>query len=194
MHAELKLGYGIRVGHNAVAMLMSRAGLRGLSGNRDGDPLRPGHPSPPGHSPTGRSNPVSCPPSVSVGDCFDNALMESFWARVQVELLDRRRRRTRIELGQRYLIPRNLPQPATTPHRPRHANTDRMRENPPRQQPNRRPTGPSELTPKNPVTISPKKRGNSRRKGDQQQYLKPRRTAEWRLHPSTGHFRGRAAP
>ena len=24
----------------------------------------------------------------SVGDCFDNALMESFWARMQVELLD----------------------------------------------------------------------------------------------------------
>ena len=35
----------------------------------------------------------------SVGDCFDNALMESFWARMQVELLDRRRWRTRIELA-----------------------------------------------------------------------------------------------
>ncbi len=33
----------------------------------------------------------------SVGDCFDNALMESFWARMQVELLDRRRWRTRID-------------------------------------------------------------------------------------------------
>ncbi|MXZ68313.1 MAG: transposase [Acidimicrobiia bacterium] len=33
-HAELRLGYGIRVGHNAVAMLMRRAGLQGLSGNR----------------------------------------------------------------------------------------------------------------------------------------------------------------
>ncbi|MDE0438531.1 MAG: integrase core domain-containing protein, partial [bacterium] len=30
---------------------------------------------------------------------FDNALMESFWARMQVELLDRRRWRTRIELA-----------------------------------------------------------------------------------------------
>ncbi|MDE0440025.1 MAG: hypothetical protein OXJ36_16835 [bacterium] len=34
MHAELRLGYGIRVGHNAVAMLMRRAGLQGLSGSR----------------------------------------------------------------------------------------------------------------------------------------------------------------
>ena len=34
VHAELRLGYGIGVGHNAVAMLMRRAGLQGLSGNR----------------------------------------------------------------------------------------------------------------------------------------------------------------
>ena len=34
MHAELRLGYGIRVGHNAVAMLMRRASLQGLSGSR----------------------------------------------------------------------------------------------------------------------------------------------------------------
>ena len=34
VHGELKLGYGIRVGHNAVAMLMRRAGLAGLSGSR----------------------------------------------------------------------------------------------------------------------------------------------------------------
>ena len=35
----------------------------------------------------------------TVGDCFDNALMEAFWARMQVELLDRQRWRTRIELA-----------------------------------------------------------------------------------------------
>ena len=35
----------------------------------------------------------------TVGDCFDNATMESFWARMQVELLDRRRWRTRIEFA-----------------------------------------------------------------------------------------------
>lgn len=27
----------------------------------------------------------------SVGDCFDNAVMEAFWSRVRVELLDRKR-------------------------------------------------------------------------------------------------------
>jgi hypothetical protein len=27
----------------------------------------------------------------SVGDCHDNSMIESFWSRMQVELLDRRR-------------------------------------------------------------------------------------------------------
>ena len=35
----------------------------------------------------------------SVGDCYDNAMIESFWARMQVELLDRHRWRTRVELA-----------------------------------------------------------------------------------------------
>ena len=35
----------------------------------------------------------------SVGDCFSNAVIESFWARMQVELLGRQRWRTRIELA-----------------------------------------------------------------------------------------------
>jgi transposase InsO family protein len=34
-----------------------------------------------------------------VGDCFDNAVMEAFWSRMQVELLDRRRWSTRVELA-----------------------------------------------------------------------------------------------
>ena len=34
----------------------------------------------------------------SVGDCYDNAMIESFWSRMQVELLDRRRWKTRLEL------------------------------------------------------------------------------------------------
>lgn len=39
-------------------------------------------------------------PSIgSIGDCVDNAMMESFWARVQVELLNRKRWRTRMELS-----------------------------------------------------------------------------------------------
>ena len=35
----------------------------------------------------------------SIGDCFDNATIESFWSRMQVELLDRQRWKTRIELA-----------------------------------------------------------------------------------------------
>jgi transposase InsO family protein len=35
----------------------------------------------------------------SIGDCYDNGLMESFWGRMQTELLNRRRLRTRIELA-----------------------------------------------------------------------------------------------
>ncbi|GAA4364010.1 hypothetical protein GCM10023088_07730 [Actinomadura verrucosospora] len=37
------------------------------------------------------------PSMGSVGDCYDNAMMDSFWSRMQVELLDRQRWRTRIE-------------------------------------------------------------------------------------------------
>jgi transposase InsO family protein len=39
------------------------------------------------------------PSMGSVGDCYDNAMMGSFWSRVQVELLDRKRWSTRIELA-----------------------------------------------------------------------------------------------
>jgi putative transposase len=35
----------------------------------------------------------------SVGSCFDNAVIESLWSRMQVELLDRKRWRTRVELA-----------------------------------------------------------------------------------------------
>ena len=35
----------------------------------------------------------------SVGDCFDNAVIESFWGRLQVEVLNRKRWRTRIKLA-----------------------------------------------------------------------------------------------
>ena len=35
----------------------------------------------------------------SIGDCVDDAMMESFWARVQVELRNRRWWRTRLELS-----------------------------------------------------------------------------------------------
>lgn len=39
------------------------------------------------------------PSMGSVGDCFDNAMIESFWSRMQVELLDRKRWKTRVELS-----------------------------------------------------------------------------------------------
>jgi transposase InsO family protein len=35
----------------------------------------------------------------AVGAAFDNAMVESFWARMQVELLNRRRWKTRVELA-----------------------------------------------------------------------------------------------
>ena len=35
----------------------------------------------------------------SIGDCYDNGLMESFWARMQVELFNRKRWNTRLELA-----------------------------------------------------------------------------------------------
>ena len=39
------------------------------------------------------------PSMGSVGSCYDNAMIESFWSRMQVELLDRRHWRTRVELA-----------------------------------------------------------------------------------------------
>jgi hypothetical protein len=35
----------------------------------------------------------------SVGDCYDNAMIEAFWSRMQVELLDTRRWKTRVEFA-----------------------------------------------------------------------------------------------
>jgi putative transposase len=185
VHAELVLGRAIRVGHNAIAMLMRRAGLagrtgapkrRGIAGVATVDDLvdrgfrreRPNqlwvtditeHPTREGkvycavvldafsrrvvgwsisHSPnaalttnalgmaieqrnaqhgetvihsdhgtpftswtfTERARKSGLVPSMgSVGDCFDNALIEAFWSRMQVELLDTRRWKTRIELA-----------------------------------------------------------------------------------------------
>jgi transposase InsO family protein len=39
------------------------------------------------------------PSMGSVGDAYDNAVIESFWARMQTELLDRKRWKTRVELA-----------------------------------------------------------------------------------------------
>jgi transposase InsO family protein len=39
------------------------------------------------------------PSMGAVGDAFDNAVIESFWARLQTELLNRSKWKTRIELS-----------------------------------------------------------------------------------------------
>jgi putative transposase len=184
VHAELTLGLGITVGHGAVEMLMRRAGIKGLPGNRR---PRPRHQTPtasdlvhrdfarpvpdqlwvtditehptregkvycavvldtwsrrvvgwsidssqtsalvtsaldmairnrdarPGviiHSDHGvqytswaftdRARASGLVPSMgSIGDCYDNAMVESFWGRMQTELLNRKRWRTRLELA-----------------------------------------------------------------------------------------------
>ena len=184
VYAELTLGRGIRVGHNAVAMLMQRAGIagrngvrrwRGIPGAATAEDLvdrqfrrtRPNelwltditeHPTREGkvycavvldafsrrvvgwsisHNPTAgltcnalgmaieqrdavrgtvihsdhgsqftawtfseRARKSGLLPSMgTVGDCYDNAMMEAFWSRMQVELLDSRRWKTRVELA-----------------------------------------------------------------------------------------------
>src|SRR5262249_9376036 len=49
---------------------------------------------------TDRARASGLVPSMgSIGDCYDNAMIESFWGRVQTELLDRQRWRTRIKLA-----------------------------------------------------------------------------------------------
>jgi transposase InsO family protein/transposase-like protein len=183
VHAELRLGLGIVVGHHAVELLMRRAGIHGLPGSRRPRPkhqtptagdlvnrefARPApnllwvtditeHPTREGkvycavvldtysrkvvgwsidstqtatlvtnalgmainnrqpagtviHSDHGvqftswvftrRVKEAGLAPSMgSIGDCYDNGMMESFWGRMQTELLNRRRWKTRIELA-----------------------------------------------------------------------------------------------
>jgi len=186
VHAELTLGRGVNVGHNAIEMLMSRAQIYGLPGRKrrakaiktvtasdlvDRDfarvapdrlwvtditehPTREGkvyccvvldvfsrrvvgwsidhrqdtalvtnalgmaitNRNPPGssgliiHSDHGtqftswafteRAHRSGLVPSMgSIGDCYDNAVIESFWGRMQTELLNRKRWNTRVELA-----------------------------------------------------------------------------------------------
>ena len=185
VHAELTMGHGIAVGHNAVELLMRRAGLQGITGRpkfrrvanvatssdlvtrdfgrsqanelwvtditehptREGkvyccvvldawsrrvvgwsidsspnaalvtnalgmaiDGRRPAEGTTVIHSDQGtqftswaftrRAIDSGLLPSMgSKGDCYDNAMIESFWSRMQVELLNRRRWSTRVELA-----------------------------------------------------------------------------------------------
>ena len=49
---------------------------------------------------TERARKAGLLPSLgSVGDPYDNAVVESFWGRMQTELLNRRKWRTRLELA-----------------------------------------------------------------------------------------------
>lgn len=49
---------------------------------------------------TDRAKASGLVPSMgSIGDCYDNSMIESFWSRMQVELLDRKRWKTRLELA-----------------------------------------------------------------------------------------------
>ena len=212
------MGYGITVGHNAVEMLMRRAGLTGLPGNRrrrkriipvdtavdlvdrnfkrtepdqlwvtditehrtregkvycavvldvfsrrvvgwsiDASPtsslvtalgMAIGNREPDGtviHSDQGpqftswaftnRARQSGLVPSMgSIGGCFDNAVVEAFWGRMQVELLKPATMADPHRTGQRHLrIPRGLPQPSATPLCIGDAHPDRIRENPPQQ-------------------------------------------------------------
>ena len=184
VHAELRIGRGITVGHNAVALLMRRAGLRGLTErkrwrarpntpsvadlvDRNFTVIEPDvlwvtdvteHPTREGklycsvvldaysrrvvgwsidasqtaalvtnalgmaiesrspqagtilHSDRGtqftswafttRAKQSGLLTSMgTVGDPYDNAVVEAFWARMQVELLNRKKWRTRVELA-----------------------------------------------------------------------------------------------
>ncbi len=184
VHAELTLGRGLVVGHGTVELLMTRAGIRGVTGRprwrrptpdlisadlveRNFTRSAPNqlwvtditeHPTREGKvycavvldtysrrvvgwsidaSPTaalitsalGMAIDTRTPPSGavihsdrgvqsgswpftdrakgsgllssmgSIADCFDNAMSESFWSRMQVELLNRRRWNTRMELA-----------------------------------------------------------------------------------------------
>jgi putative transposase len=50
----------------------------------------------------------------TVGDCLDNAMMESFWSSMQIELLNRRKWKTRVELANATSPEDSRPQVETT--------------------------------------------------------------------------------
>jgi hypothetical protein len=85
----------------------------------------------------------------SIGDCYDNALIESFWGRMQTELLNRQRWKTRIELANAIFDYLEIFHHRRRRHfRPRDAHSDRVRTATPI-----RPTRglkPSMATPRNP--------------------------------------------
>ena len=63
-----------------------------------------------------------------VGDCYDNAMIEAFWSRMQVELLTAAAGRPGRARQRDLRVPGDLPQPAATPQQPGHAHPDTVRE------------------------------------------------------------------
>jgi putative transposase len=77
---------------------------------------------------TSRAKSAGLPPSLgSVGDPYDNAVVESFWDRMQTELLDRQRWSTRVELANAILSTSRAPQPPPAPQRARLGQPARVR-------------------------------------------------------------------
>jgi transposase InsO family protein len=65
------------------------------------------------------------PSMGTVGDAYDNALIESFWARLQTELLNRKKWKDQDRAQHRPVrLPRDLPQPHPPPQRARNADTN----------------------------------------------------------------------
>ena len=85
----------------AARLAGSEASLSTSLRDRCGDPQRPRHARQyTSWAFTRRALDCGLVPSMgSIGDCYDNGQMESFWARMQVELLNRKRWNTRLELA-----------------------------------------------------------------------------------------------
>lgn len=78
---------------------------------------------------TDRSKASGLVPSMgSAGDCYDNSMIESFWSRMQVELLDRKKWKDPRRASERDVrLPRDLAQPASPAQPTRLAHADRVR-------------------------------------------------------------------
>lgn len=68
--------------------------------------------------PAEHGEPSCSHPLGTVGAPYDNAAAESIWARMQVELVNRQRWRTRVELANAIFEDRRLPRPTTPSLRP----------------------------------------------------------------------------
>lgn len=89
------------------------------------------------------------PSPGTVGDPYDNAVVELFWRRMQTELLNRQRWNTRAELANAIVEYRGLPQPSAAPFRARLGHPRRVREHHPPAA-----LGSSPLSPSNGIRIN----------------------------------------